>query len=324
MKNQHNSNKHNPRRADEKASGSPKRQQRPEAEKAPKTRVARAKKLAVRPANQKVQSQVRRLQEQRSDLSGIEPVRLQKALAASGVGSRREMEEWIQNGWVTVNGKVAQLGDKVQPEDQVLVKGSVIKLKWPDRLPRIILYYKQEGEIVSRDDPQGRVSIFDRLPQAASSRWVAIGRLDINTSGLLILTTSGELVQRFAHPSFEVEREYAVRVLGELTQEQMDALSEGVMLEDGLARVERIYEQGGEGANKWYNVVLKEGRNREVRRLFESQGLTVSRLVRVGFGPIGLPNRLKRGQFYELNPMEVANIMKWADMLLPGERRRRK
>lgn len=324
MKNQRDSNKRNPCRADEKVSGSPKRQQRPEAEKAPKTRVARAKKLAVRPANQKVQSQVRRLQEQRSDLSGIEPVRLQKALAASGVGSRREMEEWIQNGWVTVNGKVAQLGDKVQPEDQVLVKGSVIKLKWPDRLPRIILYYKQEGEIVSRDDPQGRVSIFDRLPQAASSRWVAIGRLDINTSGLLILTTSGELVQRFAHPSFEVEREYAVRVLGELTQEQMDALSEGVMLEDGLARVERIYEQGGEGANKWYNVVLKEGRNREVRRLFESQGLTVSRLVRVGFGPIGLPNRLKRGQFYELNPMEVANIMKWADMLLPGERRRRK
>ena len=324
MKNQRESNKRNPRRADEKVSGSPKRQQRPEAEKAPKTRVARAKKLAVRPANQKVQSQVRRLQEQRSDLSGIEPVRLQKALAASGVGSRREMEEWIQNGWVTVNGKVAQLGDKVQPEDQVLVKGSVIKLKWPDRLPRIILYYKQEGEIVSRDDPQGRVSIFDRLPQAASSRWVAIGRLDINTSGLLILTTSGELVQRFAHPSFEVEREYAVRVLGELTQEQMDALSEGVMLDDGLARVERIYEQGGEGANKWYNVVLKEGRNREVRRLFESQGLTVSRLVRVGFGPIGLPNRLKRGQFYELNPMEVANIMKWADMLLPGERRRRK
>ena len=190
MRNQRDSNKRNPRRADEKASGSPKRQQRPEAEKAPKTRVARAKKLAVRPANQKVQSQVRRLQEQRSDLSGIEPVRLQKALAASGVGSRREMEEWIQNGWVTVNGKVAQLGDKVQPEDQVLVKGSVIKLKWPDRLPRIILYYKQEGEIVSRDDPQGRVSIFDRLPQAASSRWVAIGRLDINTSGLLILPVS--------------------------------------------------------------------------------------------------------------------------------------
>ena len=325
MKNQRDSNKRNPRRADEKASGSPKRQQRPEAEKAPKTRVARAKKLAVRPANQKVQSQVRRLQEQRSDLSGIEPVRLQKALAASGVGSRREMEEWIQNGWVTVNGKVAQLGDKVQPEDQVLVKGSVIKLKWPDRLPRIILYYKQEGEIVSRDDPQGRVSIFDRLPQAASSRWVAIGRLDINTSGLLILTTSGELANRFAHPSFEVEREYAVRVLGELGMDEMRLLtSEGVMLEDGLARVERIHSQGGEGVNKWYNVVLKEGRNREVRRIFEHIGLTVSRLVRVGFGPIGLPNRLKRGQFYELNPAEVAAILKWADMALPNSGKRRR
>ena len=323
MKNQRDSNKRNPRRADEKASGNPKRRQRPEAGKAPKTRVARAKKLAVRPANQKVQSQVRRLQEQRSDLSGIEPVRLQKALAASGAGSRREMEEWIQNGWVTVNGKVAQLGDKVRPEDQVLVKGSVIKLKWPDRLPRIILYYKQEGEIVSRDDPQGRVSIFDRLPQAASSRWVAIGRLDINTSGLLILTTSGELANRFAHPSFEVEREYAVRVLGELGMDEMRLLtSEGVMLEDGLARVERIHSQGGEGANKWYNVVLKEGRNREVRRIFEHFGLTVSRLVRTGFGPIGLPNRLKRGQFYELNAAEVASVMKWADLPLPDSRRR--
>ena len=257
-------------------------------------------------------------------MSRIQPERLQKVLAASGVGSRREMEDWINNGWVQVNGRVAQLGEKITPDDQVIVKGTPIKLKWADRVPRIILYYKQEGEIVSRDDPQGRVSIFDRLPQAASSRWVTIGRLDINTSGLLILTTSGELVQRFAHPSFEVEREYAVRVLGELTPEQMNALSVGVELEDGLAKVERIYEQGGEGVNKWYNVIIKEGRNREVRRLFESQGLTVSRLVRVGFGPIGLPNRLKRGQFYELNQMEVANIMKWANMPLPGEYRRKK
>ncbi|MDO4248587.1 MAG: pseudouridine synthase [Neisseria sp.] len=290
---------------------------------APKTQAARAKKLVVRNPNQKIMERARDLKEKRADLDNFEPVRLQKALAASGVGSRREMEEWITQGLVTVNGKTAQLGDKVLPDDQVLVKGSVIKLKWPDRLPRIILYYKQEGEIVSRDDPQGRVSIFDRLPQAASSRWVAIGRLDINTSGLLILTTSGELVNRFAHPSFEVEREYAVRVLGELTAEQMKTLTEeGVMLEDGLAKAERIYEQGGEGANKWYNVVIKEGRNREVRRIFEHFGLTVSRLVRVGFGPIGLPNRLKRGQFYELNPAEVANIMKWADMPLPGSRRR--
>ncbi len=289
----------------------------------PKNRTSKARKLVVRAPNQKIQQHVQQLKEKRTDLSRIQPERLQKVLAASGVGSRREMEEWINNGWVQVNGHVARLGEKITPNDQVTIKGNAIKLKWADRLPRIILYYKQEGEIVSRDDPQGRISIFDRLPQAASSRWVAIGRLDINTSGLLILTTSGELVQRFAHPSFEVEREYAVRVLGELTPEQLNALSEGVMLEDGLAKVERIYEQGGEGVNKWYNVIIKEGRNREVRRLFESQGLTVSRLVRVGFGPIGLPNRLKRGQFYELNPMEVANIMKWADMLLPGERKRR-
>ena len=292
---------------------------------APKQHAAKAKKLVVRNPNRKIMERARDLKERRSDLSRMEPERLQKVLAASGVGSRREMEDWINNGWVTVNGKTAQLGDKITPDDQVLVKGNIIKLKWADRLPRIILYYKQEGEIVSRDDPKGRVSIFDRLPQAASSRWVAIGRLDINTSGLLILTTSGELVQRFAHPRFEVEREYAVRTLGGLTTEQMRMLTEeGIMLEDGLAKVERIREQGGEGVNKWYNVVIKEGRNREVRRIFESQGLTVSRLVRVGFGPIGLPNRLKRGQFYELNPAEVANIIKWADMLLPGERRRKK
>ena len=290
----------------------------------PKPRAAKAKKLVVRNPNQKIIERARDLKEKRTDLEQFGPVRLQKALAASGVGSRREMEDWITQGWVSINGKIAQLGDKVSPDDQVLVKGNVIKLKWPDRLPRIILYYKQEGEIVSRDDPQGRTSIFDRLPQAASSRWVVIGRLDINTSGLLILTTSGELVNRFAHPSFEVEREYAVRVLGELSTDQMKTLTQdGVMLEDGLAKVERIHEQGGEGVNKWYNVVIKEGRNREVRRIFESQGLTVSRLVRIGFGPIGLPNRLKRGQFYELNPAEVANILQWADMSLPGEKRRR-
>ena len=290
----------------------------------PKPRAAKAKKLVVRNPNQKIIERARDLKEKRTDLEQFGPVRLQKALAASGVGSRREMEDWITQGWVSINGKIAQLGDKVSPDDQVLVKGNVIKLKWPDRLPRIILYYKQEGEIVSRDDPQGRTSIFDRLPQAASSRWVVIGRLDINTSGLLILTTSGELVNRFALPSFEVVREYAVRVLGELSTDQMKTLTQdGVMLEDGLAKVERIHEQGGEGVNKWYNVVIKEGRNREVRRIFESQGLTVSRLVRIGFGPIGLPNRLKRGQFYELNPAEVANILKWADMSLPGEKRRR-
>lgn len=282
-----------------------------------RTRVKRAKKLVVRTPNQKIQAWSRQLQNKRIDAHHLEPLRLQKALSASGLGSRREMENWIESGWVTVNGKIAQLGDKVAFGDQVTVKGQAVQLKWPDRLPRILIYYKPEGEIVSRDDPQGRISIFDRLPQAASSRWIAIGRLDINTSGLLILTTSGELVNRFAHPSFEVEREYAVRVLGALSSEQMEQLIQGVMLEDGLAQVQSINEAGGEGANKWYNIVIKEGRNREVRRLFDYFGLTVSRLVRVRFGPIAIPSRLKRGQFYELNHFEVANIMRWAGLEIP-------
>lgn len=289
----------------------------------PHVRVQRAKKLAVRQPNQAIQEKVRFFREKRLDSSDIEPVRIQKALSASGVGSRREMEQWILQGSVKINGKVAALGDKVGPQDHVEVRGNNIKLKWPDRLPRILLYYKQEGEIVSRDDPQGRVTVFDRLPQTASSRWVAIGRLDVNTSGLLIITTSGALVNRFAHPSFEVEREYSVRVLGEVTTEQMQELTEGVELEDGFAKVERIFQQGGEGANKWYNVVLKEGRNREVRRLFEHLGLTVSRLVRVRFGPIGLPARLKRGSFYELNEFEVANIMRWSGLGVPGDKQTR-
>lgn len=282
--------------------------------------VRRAKKLAVRQPNQKIRQQVHDLREQRLNMNDLAPVRVQKALAASGVGSRREMEQWISQGLVQINHKKAQLGDKIQPGDEVSIRGNPVNIKWPDRLPRIVLYYKQEGEIVSRNDPQGRVSIFDRLPQTASSRWVAIGRLDINTCGLLIITTSGELVNRFAHPSFEVEREYAVRVLGELDTAQKAALTQGVMLDDGLARIERLSEQGGEGANKWYNVTLKEGRNREVRRLFDSQGLTVSRLVRVRFGPIQLPARLRRGQYYELNSYEVAEVMRWAALPVPGRR----
>lgn len=285
-------------------------------------KASRAKKLVVRAPNQEIQKRARNLKEKREDLDKMEPMRVQKALAASGAGSRREMEQWVAQGLVQINGKVATLGDKVTPQDRVTVKGNSIKLKWPDRLPRILLYYKQEGEIVSRDDPQGRVTIFERLPQTKSSRWVAIGRLDVNTSGLLILTTSGELVNRFAHPSFEVEREYAVRILGELTTAQKQQLTTEVMLEDGAAKLQSITEQGGEGVNRWYTVVIKEGRNREVRRIFETMGLTVSRLMRIRFGPIGLPQRLKRGHFYELNQYEVANIVKWAEMLLPGEKRR--
>lgn len=287
----------------------------------PHGKVPRAKKLALRAPNQKVVDRSQRLRETRVDVDDIEPVRLQKALAASGVGSRREMEEWIEAGFVTVNGKKASLGDKVGPRDRVMVKGDNIKLKWADRLPRVIMYHKQEGEIVTRDDPERRVTVFDRLPQARSSRWVAIGRLDVNTSGLLLITTSGELANRMMHPSFEFDREYSVRVLGELTREQMGEMTKGVELEDGPAVFQRVSEKGGaeDGANRWYNVVIREGRNREVRRMFEHFGLTVSRLIRVRFGNIGLPPRLKRGQYYELNESEVAAVMKWAGLSATGQ-----
>lgn len=287
----------------------------------PAPKVQRAKKLALRAPKQEIVDRSARLRETRVDYSKIEPIRLQKALAASGVGSRREMEEWIEAGFITVNGKKAALGDKVGPQDRVTAKGNPIKLKWADRLPRVIMYHKQEGEIVTRDDPEGRVTVFDRLPQAKSSRWVAIGRLDVNTSGLLLITTSGELANRMMHPSFEFDREYSVRVLGELTREQMQEMTKGVELEDGPAVFQRVSEKGGaeEGANRWYNVVIREGRNREVRRMFEHFGLTVSRLIRVRFGNIGLPPRLKRGQYYELNEAEVAAVMKWAGLTATGQ-----
>ena len=283
----------------------------------------KAKKLRLRGPNQDLKDKVKRLREVRIDLDNIEPVRLQKALAASGVGSRREMEEWIEAGQITINGKKASLGERVGPRDRVTVKSAQVQLKWPDRLPRVIMYHKEEGEIVSRDDPEGRVTVFDRLPQAKSSRWVAIGRLDINTSGLLLITTSGELANCMMHPSFEVEREYSVRVLGTLTPEIIKQMIHGVELEDGKAHFDRIFQKSGSenAANQWFNVVVKEGRNREVRRIFEYFGLTVSRLIRVRFGRIGLPPRLKRGQFYELNSAEVASVMRWSNLTVTGSKK---
>ena len=172
-----------------------------------------------------------------------------------------------------------------------------------------MLYHKPEGEIVSRDDPQGRPSVFDKLPQMQSSKWIAIGRLDYNTSGLLIFTTDGELANRLMHPRFEVEREYAVRIMGRLTPELMEQLTTGVKLEDGLAKFDYLSDEGGEGSNHWYRVILKEGKNREVRRMFEAVGMTVSRLMRVRFGPINLPPRLKRGKCLELNENEIRRLL---------------
>ncbi len=239
--------------------------------------------------------------------------KLQKLLAQKGLGSRREMEVWIAAGRVSINHKVAVIGDRVGPEDTVRIGKRIIHFDLEERLPRVMLYHKPEGEIVSRHDPQDRPSVFDKLPHLKSSKWIAIGRLDFNTSGLLIFTTDGTLANRLMHPRFEVEREYAVRILGELTSEQMTQLTTGIELADGPASFTYLADQGGEGANHWYRVILKEGKNREVRRMFEAIGLTVSRLMRVRFGPINLPPRIKRGQWLELDEKEIRRLLKFIE-----------
>lgn len=245
--------------------------------------------------------------------------RLQKVLAQAGLGSRRAMEEWISAGRVTVNGDVATLGMRVEVGDVVRADGRTIRIETPGAsLPRVLLYHKQEGEIVSRDDPSRRASVFDKLPKLRNMKWIAIGRLDFNTSGLLIFTSSGDLANRLMHPRFEVEREYAVRVQGSMTEEQMrQMLKEGITLDDGPVKFEKLLDEGGEGYNHWYRIILKEGRNRVVRRTFEALGLPVSRLMRVRFGIVNLPPRLKRGMLAELGPGEVTAILDWVGMEVP-------
>ncbi len=217
------------------------------------------------------------------------------------------MEQWISAGRVSVNGEPAGVGTRVGAGDRVQIDGRLVRLRRGAPV-RVLLYHKPTGEIVSRDDPEGRPEVFVKLPRLRDAKWVAIGRLDFNTSGLLIFTTSGELANRLMHPRHRIEREYAVRVLGQLTEEQMQALRSGVQLDDGPARLDSIEDAGGQGSNHWYNVVLSEGRNREVRRLFEALHLTVSRLMRVRFGPITLPSHLKRGQMRELDEAELSHL----------------
>lgn len=247
--------------------------------------------------------------------------RLQKVLAQAGIGSRREMEEWIVAGRVTVNGEVATLGLRVLEGDVVRVDKRTIHFKMQSlTMPRVLLYHKQEGEIVSRDDPEKRASVFDKLPKLRGMKWLAIGRLDYNTSGLLIFTTSGDLANRLMHPRFEVEREYAVRVQGRMSEEQMKQMvQEGITLEDGPVKFDKLTDEGGEGYNHWYRLTLKEGRNRIVRRTFEALGLPVSRLMRVRFGIVNLPPRLKRGVLAELGAGEVAAILDWVGMDMQSE-----
>lgn len=231
--------------------------------------------------------------------------KLHKILADAGIGSRRDMEELIVAGRVSVNGEPAHVGQRILPTDQVRVNGKLLMRKQPGRLPRVLLYHKPAGEIVSQDDPQSRTTVFDKLPKISGGRWIAVGRLDFNTEGLLVLTTSGELANRLMHPRFEVEREYAVRILGDLTPEIQARLLAGVDLDDGPARFSRVEDAGGQGANHWFRVTIQEGRNREVRRVFDAVGLTVSRLIRIRFGAIQLPRALSRGRYQELSPAWV-------------------
>ncbi|MFZ9735051.1 MAG: pseudouridine synthase [Burkholderiaceae bacterium] len=238
-----------------------------------------------------------------------DPPKLHKVLADAGIGSRREMEEMILAGRVSVNGIPAHIGQRITHSDQVKVNGKPIRVRVAPPPVRVLAYHKPAGEIVTKSDPQQRVTVFKRLPPAKVGRWITVGRLDVSTEGLLLFTTSGELANRLMHPRSEVEREYAVRVFGEFTQETLQPLLEGVTLSDGVAKFERIEPAGGEGANRWLRVVIREGRNREVRRMFEAVGLTVSRLIRIRYGLVGLPPSLKRGQSADLDPALVEQLM---------------
>ncbi|MGI8738162.1 MAG: 23S rRNA pseudouridine(2605) synthase RluB [Gammaproteobacteria bacterium] len=233
--------------------------------------------------------------------------RLQKLLAREGLGSRREIEGWITAGQVKVNGHVAQLGDRAGDGDRVRVRGKPVRLSRHVR-PRVIAYHKPQGELTTRKDPAGRPTVFARLPYLHAGRWIAVGRLDASTSGLLLFTTDGALANRLMHPSCGVEREYAARVRGEISTEVLGRLQQGVILDDGPARFETVLEAGGGGANRWYHVMLREGRNREVRRLWDSQNVTVSRLIRIRYGSLTLGRWLRPGRWRELAADELRTL----------------
>ncbi|MEQ4923502.1 23S rRNA pseudouridine(2605) synthase RluB [Proteus hauseri] len=229
--------------------------------------------------------------------------KLQKILARSGHGSRREIEGYLQEGRISIDGTKAKLGDRIDVTTTAKIRldGRVLNIREAQKdVCRVLAYYKPEGELCTRSDPQGRPTVFQRLPRLNSARWIAVGRLDVNTSGLLLFTTDGELANRLMHPSREVEREYAVRVFGEIDDAKIRQLTRGVQLEDGPASFRTVSYRGGEGINQWYNVALTEGRNREVRRMWEAVGVQVSRLIRVRYGDIDLPKGLPRGGWVEL------------------------
>ncbi len=240
----------------------------------------------------------------------VDAQRLHKVLSQAGLGSRREMERWIETGSVTVNGGIAKLGDTVTANDKINVQGRFIKNPLAKvTKTRILLYHKPIGEISSNKDPKHTKTVFDNLPKITSGRWIQVGRLDINTSGLLIFTNDGELANKLMHPSNNFEREYAVRVYGEVSKEALKNLQNGVQLDDGIAKFKSVKYSGGEGVNSWYHVVLTEGRNREVRRLWNSQGLEVSRLIRIRYGSLHMPRSLARGEYQELESVEVDKFL---------------
>ena len=246
---------------------------------------------------------------------GPQGEKLQKILAGAGLGSRREMERWLADGRVSVNGEKAKLGDRATARDEISVDGRKVKLDaYQSDVRRVIAYNKPEGEICSRSDKEGRPTVFDRLPKLQGERWIAVGRLDLNTAGLLLFTNDGELASRLMHPSNSIEREYAVRVMGEVTKEKVSNLFNGVELEDGPARFTDIVDSGGAGINRWFHVCVQEGRNREVRRLWESQDLMVSRLKRVRFGSLIIPDGLRQGHFQELLKDDIDQLAEQVDL----------
>nr|WP_299591914.1 pseudouridine synthase [uncultured Microbulbifer sp.] len=245
--------------------------------------------------------------------------KLQKVLARAGLGSRREMERAIEAGRVTVNGEVAGLGERVTEDDQVQFDGKRLPGGEENRL-RVILYNKPIGEICSRHDPEGRPTVYDRLPRLKSGRWISVGRLDFNTSGLLLFTNSGELANKLMHPSSVIDREYLVRIQGHVDDDVKERLTKGVLLDDGQARFTDIVESGGEGTNRWFYCVVMEGRNREVRRLWESQGVRVSRLKRVRYGSVFIPSHVRVGQWVEMEPKEIDDLCITAGLPKLGQR----
>jgi len=242
--------------------------------------------------------------------------KVQKILARAGYGSRRELERWIIDGRITINGKTASIGDRASSEDSILVDGKAIRLIEKQRV-RVILYNKPQGEVCTKSDPEGRKTVFDSLPAMKGERWIAVGRLDVSTTGLLLFTNNGDLANKLMHPSSEIDREYMVRIHGAVDESMLKRLREGVLLDDGIAKFSDIVVGERIGTNGWYAVALTEGRNREVRRLWESQNVQVNRLKRVRFGPIFLPSFVRKGQWIELDEVSLNDLLASVKMFVP-------